>query len=213
MKHPDTRIIVFAKAPVAGRAKTRLIPALGASAAAALHGRLVEHTLAWSVAARLAPVQLHCAPDVGHPLFVRCASRFGIELRDQQGDGLGERMYHALVTALEGAERVLLVGSDCPWMDAGYLGRAIEVLGDGEGEAVVGPAEDGGYVLVGLRRPRPELFHAIPWGGAEVLARTRDRAVAAGIRLHELEPLPDLDRPEDLARLKVDIPDLLSGLL
>lgn len=206
MEFPNARIIIFAKAPVAGEAKTRLIPALGAEGAARLHGRLMERTLAWTCAAALAPVELHCAGPLDHPLFREQAQRHGIQLQPQQGEDLGARMHHALDTALREVERAVLIGTDCPWMEAAQPRRALEALT--ANDAVVGPAEDGGYVLIGLRRPAPELFREIPWGGPQVLARTRARAAAAGITLAELPPLPDLDRPEDLSRLRREIPEL-----
>ena len=208
MEFPNARVIVFAKAPEPGRAKTRLIPALGPEGAAALHERLVEHTLQWTTASALTTVELHCAPSVDHPFFTRCAERHGVKLRDQLGTDLGERMAGSLEHALGEVERALLIGTDCPWLSADDLRRAFQALE--RSDAVVGPAEDGGYVLIGLNRPAPELFRAVPWGSSEVLAATRERAAAHGLRLDELSPLPDLDRPEDLARFRAAFPDLAS---
>ncbi|GAB6044044.1 TIGR04282 family arsenosugar biosynthesis glycosyltransferase [Endothiovibrio diazotrophicus] len=199
MEYPDARIQVFAKAPEVGTVKTRLIPLLGAEGAAALHRQLVEHTLGWITAAALAPVELWCAPSPDHPFFAECRVRSGVELQRQQGGDLGERMAFSLHHALARHRQAVLVGTDCPRMDRDHLARALRALGRADG--VVGPAEDGGYVLIGLRRPAPGLFREVPWGSDRVLAVTRRRAAELAIALEELAPLPDLDRPEDLMRI------------
>lgn len=203
MQFPRSRLLLFAKAPVPGTVKTRLIPALGEAGATRLHARLVEHALALAVAAGsgLAPVELWCAPATDHPFFAASAATHPVRLCSQRGADLGERMHHALATALEEAESAVLMGSDCPAIDGGYLAQAFVALEDGA-DLVLGPAADGGYVLVGLRRPQPALFRHIPWGGAEVLARTRERAHSLGLTVRELPELWDVDRPEDLARLR-----------
>jgi rSAM/selenodomain-associated transferase 1 len=191
--------MVFARAPVPGEAKTRLIPALGKAGAAALHRRLVTHSLRAATDARLGPVELWCAPDAGDPFFRECGRRFGVSLRSQGQGDLGARMQGAFEVALAGASRAIVVGSDIPALSAHYLrdaGRAL--AGD---DVVIGPAEDGGYVLIGLARCDPELFREIPWGGPEVLAETRRRIAALSWRLSELPVLWDVDRPEDLERL------------
>lgn len=198
------RIAVFAKAPVPGEVKTRLIPALGADGAARLHRRLVRHALsvarAASTAAGTAPVQLWCAPDATHGFFADCAAEFGASLHAQGPGDLGERMARCFATD-DGA--ALLIGSDIPSMDAACLDAAAAALAGQD--AVFVPAEDGGYVLVGLRAglgtARDEVFRDIEWGSGRVMQQTRKRLRAAGLGWRELPPLWDLDRPEDLARL------------
>jgi len=206
VRFPKARIQLFAKAPLVGGAKTRLIPALGAAGAARLHERLLRETLARLAPARLAPVELWCAPDCDHPVFVELAARYALSLRQQHGDDLGEGLQHAAADALsfgpEAAEMVLLVGCDCPDLDAGYAAEALEALADHD--AVLGPAADGGYVLLGLRRTAPALFRAMPWGGERVAALTRARMRSLGWRWRELAVLRDLDRPEDLVLLGGD---------
>lgn len=197
---PERRILVFAKAPVPGRVKTRLIPALGPEGAARLYRRMVEHALGSAAAAGLGTVELWCAPDDTDPFLRACAGRHGAPLRVQRGRDLGERMADALATALESGARAVLVGSDCPALDARRLAEAFRALE--EVEAVFNPAEDGGYMLVGLRRPLPEAFRDIPWSGPEVMERTRERLRALGVGWRELPALWDVDRPEDLARLR-----------
>ncbi len=207
---------VFAKAPVPGQCKTRLIPALGAEGAATLHQRLVRHRLAaartWQRATPDARIELWCAPDIAHPFFAACEHDFGVTLKTQTGADLGARMWLALCAALLAGERVVLVGSDCPWLTDADIGAAFAAL---EGaDAVYAPALDGGYVLVGLARAVPELFGNIAWGSGNVMATTRKAAGRAGARLAELRTLPDLDTPADLARLKGDAQraTLLEGL-
>jgi len=193
-------VMVFARAPTPGEAKTRLIPALGAAGAAALHRRLVMHCLRAATDAQLGPVELWCAPDAGDPFFHECERRFGASLHPQGEGDLGARMQRAFESALARASRAILVGSDIPALSAQYLRDADRALAGGD-DVVIGPAEDGGYVLVGLLRCDPELFRGIPWGGSEALAETRRRIGALGWRLIELPALWDVDRPEDLGRL------------
>ena len=194
------RIIVLARAPEPGEVKTRLIPALGADGAAALHRRLVRHSLRAAQEAALGPVELWCAPDARHIFFQECARAFGVSLHSQGVGDLGERMRRAVEAALTRAGRVILVGSDIPALSSQYLRDAERALGSNH-DVVIGPAEDGGYVLIGLARADGELFRGIPWGGSEVLKETRLRIAALGWRGLELPALWDADRPEDLERL------------
>ncbi len=201
------RVLVFAKEPVPGRVKTRLAPPLSPEEAAALHAGLVLDTVE-----RMLPpwpdgaprVELHVAGDVGHPLFAAIAER-GVDLLPQRGADLGERMAAALDRALGKVERAVLVGTDCPALSADHVARALARLAGGA-DVVLVPATDGGYVLVGARReardPLPGIFAGVPWGTDRVLEATRERCDARGLALAELEPLPDLDRPEDLAALE-----------
>jgi rSAM/selenodomain-associated transferase 1 len=194
------RVMVFARAPTPGEAKTRLIPALGKTGAAALHRRLVMHSLRAATDARIGPVELWCTPDAGDPFFGECERRFGVSLHSQGRGDLGARMQGALDAALARASRAILVGSDIPALSAQYLRDADQALERGD-DVVIGPAEDGGYVLVGLSRCDPELFRGIPWGGSEALAETRQRIAVLGWSVIELPALWDVDRPEDLKRL------------
>jgi len=194
------RVMVFARAPTPGEAKTRLIPALGAEGAAALHRRLVMHCLRAAGDSRLGPVELWCAPDTSDPFFRECERRIGAGLHAQGEGDLGARMQRAFESALAHAARAILVGSDIPALSAQYLRDADQALARGD-DAVIGPAEDGGYVLIGLSRCDPELFRDIPWGGPEVMAETRRRIASLAWRSSELPVLWDVDRPEDLGRL------------
>ena len=198
------QVAVFARAPVAGEVKSRLVPLLGAADAAELHATLVRLALATARGADVGPVSLWCTPDTGHPFFAACAGKYGVTLHEQRGGHLGERMARAFERLLP-AGPVLLVGSDCPALRPDDLRAAAGSLATHD--AVIQPAEDGGYVLVGLTRPAPALFEGIRWGGPEVMRDTRARLRAAAISWRELPVRWDVDRPEDYRRL------VASGLL
>jgi rSAM/selenodomain-associated transferase 1 len=198
VKFSSARILIFAKAPVPGQVKTRLIPTLTPRMAAKLHGRLVRETVARLAGAGLAPIELWCSPDTLHPLFLELARTYGLSLHRQEGADLGERMSEAFANALTRGGEVVLLGTDCPSLDGAYVSAALAAL---EGsDAVLGPAEDGGYVLLGLKRSAPEIFLNMPWGTARVAALTRERLASLGWKWAELPALWDLDRPQDLER-------------
>lgn len=199
MRHPDARLLIFAKSPVPGQVKTRLIPALGAQGTAALAERLLERTLTELAGAALAPLELWCAPDCHHPTITRLCARLDVVCHAQCAGDLGARLQAAAADALCRATRVLLVGADIPALDAAYCATALDALDSHE--AVLGPAEDGGYVLLGIKRAAPDLFRDMPWGDDRVGAITQARIEALGWRCAILPTLWDLDRPEDLARL------------
>ena len=193
-------VAVFAKAPVAGEVKTRLQALLGPDGAAALHAGLVRHALSTAIAANVGSVELWWAPDEHHAFFERCARDFQVRLERQSGPDLGARMAHAFEHALAQGDALIVIGSDCPALGAGHLRAARDALL--ERDAVLIPAEDGGYVLVGLSRRVPEIFAGVEWGTAAVMRQTRERIARAALRCVELEPLWDVDRPEDYARLR-----------
>ncbi|HLN07458.1 MAG TPA: TIGR04282 family arsenosugar biosynthesis glycosyltransferase [Xanthobacteraceae bacterium] len=190
-------IAVLAKAPIPGLAKTRLIPALGAAGAAALQARLIVSTVETAYAAATGPVTLWVTPDPTHTVFRDVAARFRLSVRRQPDGDLGLRMLAAVAAA---AAPTLVIGTDCPALTAGHLADAATALREGF-DAVVIPAEDGGYVLIGLRRPEPAVFAGTTWSTDTVMAETRARLAGLGLRWRELAPLWDVDRPEDLVRM------------
>jgi len=196
----DCRIVVMAKAPEPGRAKTRLIPLLGAAGAARLAGLLLEHALATARAADIGPVTLACAPEVDHPFFIGCAARHAVDRIPQDAGDLGARMHAVIVRGCATAAATLVMGSDCPALTAADLRAAAAHLRDGA-DVVLAPAEDGGYALIGMTRPHAALFADVPWGSDGVLAATRDRIGALGLRAAELRTVWDVDRPADYERL------------
>jgi hypothetical protein len=194
-----TAIIVFAKAPVAGFAKTRLAPALGAAGAAALAERMLRHALAQAVAADVGPVELCAAPDASHPALRAAAAACGASLAGQGTGDLGMRMHHAFARHLMQHARALLIGSDAPALEAAVLRQAAGALLDHD--AVFVPALDGGYILVGLRRADPRWFAGMTWSHPHVMEDTRARLRTASVRWKELAPVADVDEPADLAHL------------
>ena len=180
-KTAEPAVIVFAREPVAGRAKTRLIPLLGKRGAAHLQARMLAKTLRTARSAGFEPVLL---------------------FSDSQGAGdLGERMHRAFSRFLREHESTILIGSDCPALKASDLRAAARAL-KGAASAVLSPCKDGGYALIGLRRNSRQIFSGIDWGTPEVLAQTRARLRRLGWRWRELRTLWDVDRPEDVARLR-----------
>lgn len=202
MRYPNGRILVFAKAPVPGYAKTRLIPVLGAQGAADLQAKLIRRTVALAAGSRLAPTQLWACGGTGLEFFDGFESILDNRVHLQTGSDLGARMQHAFEQTLQDAEFAVLIGTDCPALEAVHLERACAALAEGS-DVVLGPAEDGGYVLIGLRRSEPRIFQDIAWGTSSVLSQTRTQIHRLGLRSTELPVLWDLDEPRDLERLKV----------
>ena len=206
------QFIVFAKAPVAGLAKTRLVPALGPLGAAALAERMLGHAVAACVGAQTklghCGVEICATPDAQHPAFQRLAEQHtgqktatapGLALHTQGEGDLGARMHRAFTRTLAQARGALLIGTDAPALDTAVLLQAAAALDDHD--AVFVPALDGGYALVGLRRPAPALFNGMAWSTPLVMADTRDRARQVGLHWAELPAVADIDLPADLVHL------------
>jgi rSAM/selenodomain-associated transferase 1 len=209
---PEAAVAVLAKAPVPGYAKTRLVPLLGPERAARLQQKLIERALATAVAAGIGPVTLWCAPDDAHPFFREAAGRHGVVLAVQPEGDLGARMLAAFRARPAGAALVL-IGADCPALGPHDLKEAAELLA--EADVVIAPAEDGGYGLIAMRRPIPELFEGMPWGTGDVARLTRERAGGGGLRLRELRTIWDVDTASDFARLGaadlLDVADIVPA--
>lgn len=202
----DSALLIFSRAPVTGQVKTRLQPALTPEQATEAHIELTRLTLARAFEPPLCPVILYCTPDDGHPFFRQCAREYPLTLAVQRGRDLGERMHLALSDALSRYRRVLLMGCDCPSLQAGDLRQALAALKQGY-DAVMAPAEDGGYVLIGLNKPCPGLFTGIRWGSEQVMVSTRQRARRLGLRWYELATQWDVDRIDDWIRYREKTPD------
>ena len=200
----NTALTIFAKAPVAGQAKTRLMPALGPAGSARLAHRLLMHTVQQALQVPWRGLELCVSPDTRHPAFVQAqAIAPGRLALSAQGDGgLGQRMHRAFVRGLAQHEAMLLMGTDAPALNANVLQQADQALQTHD--AVFVPALDGGYALVGLRQAVPQLFENMVWSTPQVMAHTRMRARQAGLRWVELPALPDIDEPADLVHLPTD---------
>lgn len=209
----NTALIIFAKAPVAGQAKTRLMPALGAEGSARLAHQLLLHAVQQAVQVPWDALELCVSPDTSHPAFAHAqdiaktiaqkkakGTYQGQLSLSVQGDGdLGQRMHHAFERVLSQHAAVLLMGTDAPGLNFAVLQQAAQALQTHD--AVFVPALDGGYALVGLRRPVPDLFEAMVWSTPEVMTHTRTRARQAGLNWAELPALADIDEPADLVHL------------
>ncbi|MFL6570584.1 MAG: DUF2064 domain-containing protein [Burkholderiales bacterium] len=178
----DVAVLVFSRAAVPGRVKTRLVPRLGEWRAARLHARLTRHALRTARTAACGPVELY-------------------DTSKQRGADLGERMHHALARALRRHRGAIIIGADSPALRPHNLRRAARWLAGGC-DVVLVPAEDGGYALIGAKRVSPLIFSGIAWGGSEVYQTTVRKLVSLGYRWRSFERVWDVDRPEDLERLE-----------
>jgi rSAM/selenodomain-associated transferase 2/rSAM/selenodomain-associated transferase 1 len=214
------RLIIFTRWPQPGRAKTRLIPALGAAGAADLQRRMTERALVW--ARRLArgrAVDLEVRYDGCDKATISAWLGPDLDYTPQGPGNMGARMSRALHQALEqGAERALLIGCDIPGLDDQLMDQALTLLS--RSQVVVGPTLDGGYYLIGLNAPSPSLFQGIDWGTGNVMAQTITAIKAAGIKYELLPARMDVDLPEDLPEWKAaplppsePTPDLISVVI
>ncbi len=199
--HPQAAIAILAKAPVPGLAKTRLARGIGPRAAARVQRHFTQRTLEAARQARLGDVALWCAPDASHRFFRALARVHGTRLLAQPPGDLDARLRAAVAHHFAGggdAPPLLIVGTDCPLLSPGHLHEAARVLA--LHDAVVVPAEDGGYALLGMRRPLPDVFTGIAWSTPQVLQQTRERLASLGASWRELAPLWDVDEPADWQR-------------
>ena len=195
MSDAPTRIVIFAKAPVPGMVKTRLVPALGEVGAALLAQRMLATTVDHALAAGLASTELCATPHPAHPQWAGHLPA-GVRLADQGEGNLGERLAAAATRVIDGGERVLLIGTDCPELDGTRLRGAAAQLE--RHDAVIFPAHDGGYVLLGLARTDPSLFADIAWSTSTVAETTIARIRTLGWSLYIGDTLSDIDEPADL---------------
>lgn len=192
------RLIVFARVPILGRVKTRLAASIGDEAALDVHRALLATTLERAVEASAGELELCIDGEDRHGDCAALARAAGAVLRRQSGDSLGERMDEALKRALGEGCLPVLIGCDSPVLQPADLHAAFEALA--QADAVFSPAEDGGYALVGCRRPIAEAFRDIDWGRPSVMADTRARLTDAGIGWRELRTVWDVDEADDLRR-------------
>lgn len=201
-------LVQFAKWPQAGRVKTRLIPALGEAGALAAHVRLTGRVLD-NLSRSGLPVQfwwdrkIDVPPQAALPILDQLEAA-GIEQRFQAGEDLGERMWQCLSVGLEHYAKVIIVGSDCPSVDPAYLADAVQALE--HHDVVLGPSDDGGYVLIGARMVCRGMLEGIAWGTDQVLLQTVERLGDRGVSQTQLEPRWDVDEPGDWQRFLLEMP-------
>jgi rSAM/selenodomain-associated transferase 1 len=195
------RLLVFLKYPSPGKVKTRLAAALGDQAASDVYRVCAEVTLE-----RLRRFQPEAALYVDPPEALERVRRWvgpGWSLAPQQGRTLGERLARATGEAFaEGARPVVVIGTDSPWLGESEIEQAFEALR--HADVVIGPAQDGGYYLIGLARPTPALFEGVAWSTPQVCATTLAQARLLGLAVHLLGTGYDVDRLEDLERFAAE---------
>ena len=202
---PSTALVIFAKAPIPGEVKTRLCPPLTPDEAATLHGSFVLDMLERSktaVAKLKLPFDryLACMPSSTLVFFKIMEERQSVKLIDQIGNDLGARMQHTFETMFgKGYERVFIVGTDVPSLPLDHYTQALALLE--KNDLVLGPALDGGYYLIGLKRMVPDLFVGVLWSTEQVLEMTQEKATKLGLKTALLPPWRDVDTIEDLQAL------------
>jgi hypothetical protein len=191
------RVALFARAPIAGQVKTRLAAAIGDAAALQAHRDLVRHALQALIPGSSYELEVWCSQM--HPEIEDWVRESGLPLRIQQGDDLGSRMAHCLQQLCRDGDRGLIVGCDCPMIDADYAALAFAALD--RADLVLGPAEDGGYGLIAWARPQPpDIFRGMTWSHSEVLSETLKRAAQAGLSVITLPMIWDVDTEADWRR-------------
>lgn len=197
----ESAILIFAKAPQIGLVKTRLIPIIGEQKACALHSAMVVQSVELAVDSKSqdCEIQLWCAPDTHHDLFRILKRNYPINLHEQTTGNLGLRMYHALHEALIYHDQAVLIGTDCPTLAPNLITLAFQALKTND--VVIAPAEDGGYVLIGMTNAVNEVFTDINWGSSEVYVQTLRQLQHLGLVWKELPMQWDVDRPADLHKL------------
>lgn len=204
----DRALVVFVKRPSPGAVKTRLVPALGDAGAAGLYRALAEHVLEATTPEGEYERLVFFDPE--DALEEMRAWLPGVRLLAQSGDDLGARMADAFARAFaRGARRVAIVGTDTPGVSRETVDQALGALD--EADVVIGPAEDGGYYLLALRAPRPELFAGIAWSTPTVCDETLRRAAASALAVHRLPRRRDVDTLEDLRLEWPRVEAILAG--
>ena len=193
------RIVIMAKAPTAGFAKTRLIPALGAEDAAQLAKRMLLHTVQTAITSNLGAVEVCAAPEPNAVVWQNL-NLPGVLSWSAQSDGdLGARMARVAERTILGGEAILLIGTDCPDIDVGTLSAAAAALH--QHDACLLPTFDGGYALLGMTKFNATLFDNMPWSTSAVAKETLNRTRQLGWKTHVLATVHDIDEPTDLQYL------------
>ena len=201
------RVLLFAKEPQLGQVKTRMRPVLNDAQCVHLHQVLCTHISESLANWQLCLTQLHfCLSDEAQgakPVFLaRLCQRLNFDLQPQVAGDLGDKMSAAVRRALQqGAQGVILLGADCPFLTKGHLQQLLQSLVDGHNAAII-PALDGGYVALALRQYDASVFTAIDWGSDQVFRQTLANFDALSWSYQCLTVLADIDRPDDLQRLQ-----------
>jgi rSAM/selenodomain-associated transferase 1 len=198
----EASLLVFAKSPVVGQVKTRLIPDIGPEAAMSLYEELLTRTLNTANNSTIKDIQLWLSGDPNHPFFKTFNELDAIKFKQQTGKDLGEKMFNAFENVLTDCSYAILIGSDCPTLTINDLKSAAEML-EGDKDIVLGPAKDGGYYLIGLRKNNAELFSNIDWGNDSVFSKTTAKVEKLNLNLGLLTVRSDVDRFSDLQAYEI----------
>jgi len=204
----NRQMIIFTKAPVAGQCKTRLIPLLGEQGATDFYKHLVRHCVNTARQLRNIDIAIYTYPDTQHAFIQQLNTDHRTSLHCQQGKDLGERMHHAIASSLKTYSQCVLIGSDCPIINTRYIEQAFSALNDHD--ISLGPASDGGYVLIGCRHIAPAVFSNTTWSNNKVLQQAIKNIKRINYSHHLLNTLWDIDTPDDFLQHKVKIEKLLN---
>jgi len=202
MKRTYSTVALMCKAPIPGYAKTLLIPHLGEMDTVRLQEDMILQAVATALDADVGPVELWCDPDESEPFFGKIIKKYPVRLTSQPAGDKGVRMRTCASGALMSSDAVILMGVDCPVMPTYYLQEATDAFSRGS-DAVIGPSEEGGLVLLGLKQVAEELFDDIHWGTSLVLTDIQSRISQLGWRYHTLETLWDVNTPADYQRWRM----------
>lgn len=198
-------VAVFSRTPVLGQVKTRLQPELNVHQALHCHQLLLQQTLK-NIQSKRYRIELWTWPEADHPYLQQLRQQYAIDIMIQSGNDLGQRMYQCMEQHVRQGEQIVLIGSDCPTMDAEYISNAFDALK--QHDVVLGPAHDGGYVLIGANKIDKQLFENIQWGSEVVYQQTIEKLRQCGLSHYSLTPQDDIDSYDDLVRY----PQLLHQL-
>ena len=204
----NKQLILFVKAPVPGQCKSRLIPMLGAIAACEFYKQLVLHCLRQIASLKNIDIALYVYPDTQHDFIGYLTALHPLSLHSQCGNNLGDRMHHALESSLKDYKYSVLIGTDCPEISASYIMQAFQALQSQD--VVLGPACDGGYVLIGTTKSSPALFQNINWSTDKVLQQSLHNAQNNGYSYNLLDTLWDIDVPQDYIQHHNRLKELLN---
>lgn len=203
MTSKSSIILQYAKTPELGKVKTRLFPVLSPEQATVLHKNLLTHVA--DVAAQIEGVHHQLWSTAGGAFLEGLAKRFSSEHYLQAGADLGERLAYGVEKNIPNYDAVILIGSDCPYLDKEYYQNVLEQLFEQNIDVVIGPAFDGGYVLLAVKEYHPVLFQEISWGSDQVFEQTLDKAEQSGLTVKQHKVMGDIDRPDDLRDLRANV--------
>ena len=199
MNKQAAALLIFTRSPVEGQVKTRLIPQWGTHGALLLYQDLIKTTIEMAKRSSIDDIFIYRTPGSDSPFLQSCSVHYELPVKEQEGNDLGERMHNAVNAHLKSHRNVLVIGCDCPELREEDIQDAVTML-QNDVDIVLGPSEDGGYYLIGMKQEYPEVFTGIDWGTSRVKQQTLRQINNLGLSIKELEMKWDVDRPEDVFR-------------